>query len=103
MDNQEERSYTKKENKSQLFKRGLKSLETNAKVLVERVSVPLVLGYLHPISNKVVFMLDSVTKDIFNTSNVLEKIEGALYSSHKSGKPLELVFDNEEAVDHPAC
>jgi hypothetical protein len=39
----------KKENKSQLLKRSIANMKNNASNLVDRVGVPVVLGYLNPI------------------------------------------------------
>ena len=81
----------KKDNKSQLLKRSLKIIETNVKTLVERVGVPVLFGYLNPVSSKVVFLLDSETKNFLATGTTMEKVETVLYASHKCGNPLKAV------------
>ena len=84
---------SKKENKSQLLKRSLTNITNNATTLVERVGVPVVMAYLNPNTNKVIFAMDSESKIILEESNALEKLEAALHASHKSGKDLKFVSD----------
>ena len=80
----------KKENKSQLLKRSITNIKNNAANLVDRVGVPVVIGYLNPNTNKVVFMMDSESKDLLEASSILEKLETVLNASHKSGKSSSL-------------
>jgi hypothetical protein len=81
----------KKENKSQIFTRSSKSLVSTATKIIERLGMPFICGYLHPVSNKVVFLFDSSTKASLDESEVLDKIECVLYKSHKTGKSLNIV------------
>ena len=81
----------KKENKSQIFTRSSKSLVSTATKMIERLGMPFICGYLHPVSNKVVFLFDSSTKASLDESEVLDKIECVLYKSHKTGKSLNIV------------
>ena len=87
---------SKKENKSQLLKRSLTNITNNATTLVERVGVPVVMVYLNPNTNKVIFAMDSKSRHILDASNPLEKLEVALHSSHKSSKDLKFVNDQTD-------
>ena len=89
----------KKENKSQLLKRSITNVKNNATNLVERVGVPVVIGYLNPNTNKVVFMMDSESKDLLGASSILEKLETVLNASHKSGKKLQFVTDQNNVPE----
>jgi uncharacterized FlaG/YvyC family protein len=88
----------KKENRSQLLKRSLTSIEKNIKTLLERLGIPLVFGYLHPSTKKVIFVMDSETNKHVETVDTLEKIETGIHASNTSEVPLEFVINSEKNV-----
>ena len=78
-------------NKSQLLKRSISGISNHAKVMVERLKIPIVFGFLHPSSKKVMFLMDSETDKIMMTENTLDKIETVLHDSKASGNTLDFI------------